>query len=62
MTDLSDLLRDIAEGPSEQTDVKALLAEIAEVSASVPLEEWNKLPADLAAKHDLYIYGGMTRE
>ena len=62
MTDLSDLFRDIAEGPSGPTDVRALLAEIAEISASVPLEEWSKLPPDLASQHDLYIYGGLTRE
>jgi hypothetical protein len=62
MTDLSELFRDIAKGPAEPTDVRALLAEIAEISASVPLEEWSKLPADLAAQHDLYIYGGLTRK
>lgn len=62
MTDLSELFRDIAEGPSEPTDVRALLTEIAEISASVPLQEWRKLPTDLAAQHDLYIYGGLTRE
>jgi len=62
MTDLSELFRDIAQGPSEPTDVRALLAEIAEISDSIPLEEWRKLPTDLAARHDLYIYGGLTRE
>ena len=62
MTDLSELFRDIVEGPSGPTDVVALLTEIGEISASVPLEEWSKLPSDLAERHDLYIYGGLTRE
>ena len=62
MTDLSDLFRGITEGPSGPADVRALLAEISEISASVPLEEWSKLPSDLASQHDLYIYGGLTRE
>lgn len=62
MTDLSELFRDITQGPSEPTDVSALIAEITEISASVPLEEWRKLPTDLAAQHDLYLYGGSTRK
>ena len=62
MTDLSELFRNIAKGPSEPTDVGALVAEIVELSASVPLVEWRKLPTDLAAQHDFYIYGGLTRK
>lgn len=34
---------------------------IAEISASVPDEEWAKLPADGAEQHDHYLYGSPKR-
>lgn len=38
------------------------LWEIAEeISAQVPLEEWEKLPADGAEQHDHYLYGSPKR-
>ncbi|MBI4702775.1 MAG: hypothetical protein HY744_16775 [Deltaproteobacteria bacterium] len=30
---------------------------IAEIGASVPDEEWEKVPRDLAENHDHYLYG-----
>ena len=39
------------------------LWEIAEeISAEVPLEEWEKLPADGAEQHDHYLYGSPKRD
>jgi len=39
------------------------LWEIAEeISAQVPLEEWEKLPADGAEQHDHYLYGSPKRD
>ena len=38
------------------------LWEIAEeISSHVPLEEWQKLPADGAEQHDHYLYGSPKR-
>lgn len=38
------------------------LWEIAEeISAQVPLEEWEKLPTDGAEQHDHYLYGSPKR-
>jgi Arc/MetJ-type ribon-helix-helix transcriptional regulator len=35
--------------------------EFAEIAASIPDEEWAKLPADGAEQHDHYIYGTPKR-
>ncbi len=35
--------------------------EFAEIAATVPNEEWAKLPADGAEQHDHYIYGTPKR-
>ncbi|AGA24818.1 ribbon-helix-helix domain-containing protein [Singulisphaera acidiphila] len=40
---------------------KPIWEEIAEITADVPDEEWNKLPADGAEQHDHYIYGTPKR-
>jgi hypothetical protein len=32
-----------------------------EISSQVPLEEWEKLPADGAEQHDHYLYGSPKR-
>jgi Arc/MetJ-type ribon-helix-helix transcriptional regulator len=44
-----------AEGP------KPIWELFQEISADVPAEEWDKLPADLAEQHDHYIYGTPKR-
>jgi hypothetical protein len=33
-----------------------------EISSQVPLEEWEKLPADGAEQHDHYLYGSPKRD
>lgn len=33
-----------------------------EISAQVPLEEWEKLPTDGAEQHDHYLYGSPKRD
>lgn len=39
------------------------LWEIAEeISSQVPLEEWEKLPADGAEQHDHYLYGSPKKD
>jgi hypothetical protein len=39
------------------------LWEIAEeISAQIPLEEWEKLPADGAEQHDHYLYGSPKKD
>jgi hypothetical protein len=39
------------------------LWEIAEeISSQVPLEEWERLPADGADQHDHYLYGSPKRD
>ncbi len=35
---------------------------VEEISASVPMEEWEKLPKDLAYNHDHYLYGAPKRK
>ena len=39
-----------------------LVEKIAAITASVPAEEWDKLPRDLAANHDHYLYGTPKRD
>jgi hypothetical protein len=33
-----------------------------EISAQVPFDEWQKLPADGAEQHDHFLYGSPKRE
>jgi hypothetical protein len=35
---------------------------IVELSSQIPLEEWAKLPADGAERHDHYLYGSPKRD
>ena len=50
-------------GAGEQTAPfqKPIWERIQEMTADVPDEEWDKLPADLAEQHDHYIYGTPKR-
>jgi Arc/MetJ-type ribon-helix-helix transcriptional regulator len=50
--------------PQETTPAaphKPIWEEFAEISASIPDEEWRKLPVDGAEQHDHYIYGTPKR-
>lgn len=62
MTDQSDLRDALGPAPEQATDIVALLQGIADAAASVPREEWAKLPKDLAANHDRYLYGPRAAE
>jgi hypothetical protein len=48
---------DIAAPPDIPGNRLALIEKIAAIMASVPSEEWEKLPTDLAVNHDHYLYG-----
>jgi hypothetical protein len=54
----------LSEKESAQASVAARpLWEVAEeISSQVPLEEWEKLPADGAEQHDHYLYGSPKRD
>ncbi len=40
---------------------KPIWERILERSAAIPDEEWDKLPTDMAAQHDHYLYGTPKR-
>jgi Arc/MetJ-type ribon-helix-helix transcriptional regulator len=40
---------------------KPIWEEFEEIAASIPTEEWSKLPRDGAEQHDHYIYGTPKR-
>lgn len=44
-------------GESGKTDTRPLLDKILEISASVPPEEWAKIPSDASINLDHYLYG-----
>jgi hypothetical protein len=58
---MSDEIRDVTK--EETTDdacddtAKPLWQSIIDVSASVPSEEWDRVPEDLATNLDHYLYG-----
>jgi predicted XRE-type DNA-binding protein len=40
----------------------SIVGEMATITAQIPPEEREKLPTDLAANHDHYLYGGPRRD
>ena len=42
-------------------NVRPIWEIITELSAQVPMEEWEKLPSDGAEQHDHYLYGSPKR-
>ena len=52
-----EFIDNLGELPSSKLDDRPIWEVIAEISASVPDEEWAKLPADGAEQHDHYLYG-----
>jgi hypothetical protein len=62
VTDQSDLLKALGPTPDRATDVADLLSQIAKIASAVPDADWRLLPADLAANHDLYLYGARKVE
>lgn len=49
------------EAPESGVAVRPLWETIQEISSRVPLEEWERLPADGAEQHDHYLYGSPKR-
>ncbi len=50
-----------AEAPTSDPSRKPVWERILERTAEIPDEEWHKLPTDLAAQHDHYLYGTPKR-
>jgi hypothetical protein len=48
-------------GEQVRVSVRPLWEIAKEISSQVPLEEWEKLPADGAEQHDHYLYGSPKR-
>ncbi|MDQ3635110.1 MAG: hypothetical protein M3405_11470 [Acidobacteriota bacterium] len=42
---------------AEKKDTRPIWEVAKEISESVPLEEWEKLPSDGSINHDHYLYG-----
>ena len=47
--------------PRPRENVRPIWEIITELSAQVPMEEWEKLPSDGAEQHDHYLYGSPKR-
>ncbi len=47
---------------SEKKDARPIWEVAKEISESVPLEEWEKLPSDGSINHDYYLYGAPKKE
>jgi hypothetical protein len=52
----------LEEATPESVAVRPLWEIAEEISSQVPLEEWEKLPADGAEQHDHYLYGSPKRD
>jgi Arc/MetJ-type ribon-helix-helix transcriptional regulator len=52
---------EVSDQAEAQPARKPIWERILERSASIPEEEWAKLPADSSAQHDHYIYGTPKR-
>jgi hypothetical protein len=48
--------------PERDPSAPSIWEKIAAISASVPIEEWEKLPRDLAKNFDHYHYGAPKEE
>jgi predicted XRE-type DNA-binding protein len=48
--------------PGELGEELSLADKIAAITAGIPMHEWEKLPTDLAANHDHYLYGALKRD
>jgi len=57
---VDEMLKETHE-PSSRENVRPIWEIITELSAQVPMEEWEKLPSDGAEQHDHYLYGSPKR-
>jgi hypothetical protein len=56
---VDEMLKEDQKQPRE--NVRPIWEIITELSAQVPMEEWEKLPSDGAEQHDHYLYGSPKR-
>lgn len=56
---VDEMLKEDQKRPRE--NVRPIWEIITELSAQVPMEEWEKLPSDGAEQHDHYLYGSPKR-
>lgn len=56
---VDEMLKEDQKRPRE--NVRPIWEIIEELSAQVPMEEWEKLPSDGAEQHDHYLYGAPKR-
>jgi hypothetical protein len=54
---LSEQLADHRAGDGYDDSVKPVWQSVVELGASLPYAEWDRIPADLAANFDHYLYG-----
>ncbi len=47
--------------PVSKGDTRPIWEIAREISESIPLEEWEKLPSDGSVNHDHYLYGAPKR-
>ena len=57
---VEEMLKENHEQPPRE-NVRPIWEIITELSAQVPMEEWEKLPSDGAEQHDHYLYGAPKR-
>ncbi len=51
----------VTPAPKTKKDPRPIWERIAEIAAEIPREELEKIPTDLAANHDHYLYGTPKR-
>jgi predicted XRE-type DNA-binding protein len=61
---LNDLDQQVAVtvSPALPRHGRSLLEKIAAITASIPRQDWEKLPVDLAVNHDHYLHGAPKRD
>ena len=57
---VDEMLKEDQRSPPPE-NVRPIWEIITELSAQVPMEEWEKLPSDGAEQHDHYLYGSPKR-
>jgi len=48
--------------PQYDSSARPFWAEVIEIGASIPMDEWDKVPTDLSKNIDHYLYGSPKRE
>jgi hypothetical protein len=50
------------EEPGYDPNARPIWEEVLEIGASIPMEEWEKVPTDLSINLDHYLYGSPKKE